>query len=209
MSDLNEKQKRFVAEYLIDLNATQAAIRAGYSETSAYSQGHDLLKHPEVSECLAKAMDRRAQRTQITADKVLQELALIAFADIGDAIDVDDNGHVVIKNLKELPPESRRAIGKISQKTTMSLGNGKDQEPVEKVQQGIEYHSKVAALKMLVDHLGLSAPQKHEHSGPGGGAIKLQAHELSPAEAMERMRELAEAGDERAIALLEAARTTG
>ena len=68
---LNVKQQTFVAEYLIDLNATQAAIRAGYSEATAYSQGQRLLKHVEVAALIQKAMDERSERTEITADYVL------------------------------------------------------------------------------------------------------------------------------------------
>lgn len=78
---LNPKQAMFVREYLIDLNATQAAIRAGYSERTAGAQGFDLLKHPEISAAVQEAMDKRANRIEITADKVLQEIAKLAFFD--------------------------------------------------------------------------------------------------------------------------------
>lgn len=70
---MNDKQKAFVKEYLIDLNATQAAIRVGYSAKTAYSQGQRLLKHVEVSEALATAKEERSQRVQVDADWVLQK----------------------------------------------------------------------------------------------------------------------------------------
>ena len=79
MAELTEKQKRFVAEYLIDLNATQAAIRAGYSERTANEQGARLLAHVSVKEALDKERRKRERRTEITADRVLQELADIGF----------------------------------------------------------------------------------------------------------------------------------
>jgi phage terminase small subunit len=69
---LNPKQERFVAEYLTDLNATQAAIRAGYSQKTAYSLGQRLLKHAEIAAAIQKAMDQRSERTEITADSVLE-----------------------------------------------------------------------------------------------------------------------------------------
>ena len=75
---MTKKQKRFVEEYLIDLNATQAAIRAGYSEN---------LTKPNISEAIAKAMAERSRRTGVNQDRVLQELAKIAFAKITDAVD--------------------------------------------------------------------------------------------------------------------------
>ena len=71
---LTPKQERFVAEYLIDLNATQAAIRAGYSEKTAYSQGQRLLKNVEVAAAIQKALAERSERTKITQDYVLTSI---------------------------------------------------------------------------------------------------------------------------------------
>lgn len=72
MSGLTAKQQTFVNEYLVDLNATQAAIRAGYSEKTAGQQGEQLLKKLEIAQAVQKAMDARAERTGITADYVLE-----------------------------------------------------------------------------------------------------------------------------------------
>jgi len=71
MRELTEKQKRFVDEYMIDLNATQAAIRAGYSEKSAASIGEENLRKPEIQAALTERMKKRAQRTEVTQDYVL------------------------------------------------------------------------------------------------------------------------------------------
>ena len=79
---LNDKQRMFVVEYLTDLNATQAAIRAGYSERTAGSQAHDLLKKPEIQAAITEAQAKRANKLEITQDRVLAELARIAFGDI-------------------------------------------------------------------------------------------------------------------------------
>lgn len=83
---LNEKQQKFADEYLIDRNATQAAIRAGYSKSTAYSQGQRLLKHAEVAAFIDKRREDLAERTEITQDRVLQELWAIATADPNDLI---------------------------------------------------------------------------------------------------------------------------
>ncbi len=74
MSKLTAKQERFVAEYLIDLNATQAAIRAGYSERTAYSQGQRLLKHVDAARAIAAGQAERSERTEITQDYVLTSI---------------------------------------------------------------------------------------------------------------------------------------
>ena len=71
--DMTPKQEAFVREYLIDLNATQAAIRAGYSEATAYSQGQRLLKNVEVASALTEAKDERADKCDIDALWVLRE----------------------------------------------------------------------------------------------------------------------------------------
>jgi len=86
---MTKKQKRFVEEYLIDLNATQAAIRAGYSPDTAGSIGAENLKKPEIKSRIDKAMAERSRRTGINQDRVLQELARIGFAKITDVVDPD------------------------------------------------------------------------------------------------------------------------
>ena len=84
---LTKKQKLFVEEYLIDLNATQAAIRAGYSPDTAYAIGSENLRKPEIRACIDKAMAERSKRTGINQDRVLLELAKIGFANIRDVVD--------------------------------------------------------------------------------------------------------------------------
>ena len=84
---LNEKQRRFVIEYLIDLNATQAAIRAGYSEKTAKVQGSRLLTNADVAQAVFEAQAKRSERTEVDADWVLRRLADEAEADIADLYD--------------------------------------------------------------------------------------------------------------------------
>lgn len=81
---LTEKQKRFVAEYLVDLNATQAAIRAGYKPKTAGQIGAENLKKPEIQEAISKANRDRQKRTEITQDMVVAELGKVAFAPAKD-----------------------------------------------------------------------------------------------------------------------------
>lgn len=143
MARLTDKQKRFVAEYLVDLNATQAAIRAGYSEKSASRIAVELLNKTQVSEAIQKAMKDREARTEITQDKVLEELARVAFANGTDFARVTSkNGYKAVEliDTDEVPPEKRSAIAGIKE--------GK---------YGIEVSSydKVRALELLGKHLGM------------------------------------------------------
>lgn len=84
---MTKKQKRFVEEYLIDLNATQAAIRAGYSPHTAKDIGCENLAKPNIAAAISQAMAERSKRTGINQDRVLQELARIGFAKITDVVD--------------------------------------------------------------------------------------------------------------------------
>lgn len=89
MAKLTAKQKRFCDEYLIDLNATQAAIRAGYSPKTACEQASRLLANVKVQDEIAIEMAERSKRTGINQDRVLMEIAKMAFVNIDDVIDLD------------------------------------------------------------------------------------------------------------------------
>lgn len=84
---LTDKQRRFVDEYLVDLNATQAAIRAGYSEDTARQIGSENLSKPDIADAIAEAMAERSKRVQITADEVLRELKDIATTDANELVE--------------------------------------------------------------------------------------------------------------------------
>ena len=128
MSKLTPKQKKFCNEYLIDLNATQAAIRAGYSKKTANEQGARLLARVSVTEYLQKRLADRQQRTEITQDRVLQELAGIGFADAMDYARVEEKegrdlaGHrvkykvVELSPTEQIPRDKRAAIAGIKRR---------------------------------------------------------------------------------------------
>lgn len=103
---LGEKRGRFVEEYLHDLNATQAAIRAGYSQKTAYSQGQRLLKDVEVSAAIAEAKTARSTRTRVDADWLLRRLADEAEADVADLY--DENGS--LRPVQNWPPIWRKGL---------------------------------------------------------------------------------------------------
>lgn len=89
---MTKKQKRFVEEYLIDLNATQAAIRAGYKAENARQLANENLTKPYIAAAIDRAMAERSKRTGINQDRVIQELARIAFVKITDGI--GENGEI-------------------------------------------------------------------------------------------------------------------
>jgi phage terminase small subunit len=111
---LTPQQARFVAEYLIDLNATQAAIRAGYSARTAESQGSRLLSNAKVSAAIAEGQKRIANTLEIDAGNVLRELARIAFADIRK-VATWTGGTVSLRNSEELSADTAAAVVEISE----------------------------------------------------------------------------------------------
>ena len=180
---LTDKQQRFAREFIVDLNATQAAIRAGYSEKTARSQGQRLLTKADVQTAIAALKATRAKKVELKADRVLQEIMHCAFSDLREVLQVVD-GVVSVRDLESLPESTTRAIESITQVTT------EDNKDVTKVRLTVKMAPKLAALKLLCDHLGLSI-QRHEVSGPGGAPIDVEARN---AEYHEAMRKLAEGG---------------
>lgn len=139
---LTPKQRRFIDEYLIDLNAMQAAIRAGYSEKTAYSIGLQNLKKLEIQAEIQKRRNRLQNKLEITQERVLQELAAIAFANGSDYAKVVNTGLLPTVEMiptEELPPEKLPAIAGIKA----------NQYGVE-----VKLHDKVKALELLGKYLG-------------------------------------------------------
>ena len=107
---LTPRQARFVEEYLIDLNAKDAAIRAGYNKKNAKQLGHKTLQAPAVQEAVTAAVEARSKRTGITADRVLEELAAIGFGNMGDYITRDPETGAVAVDLSALQDDGTKII---------------------------------------------------------------------------------------------------
>ncbi len=105
---LTPKQARFVEEYLLDLNATAAAKRAGYSERTAYAQGQRLLKHVEIAAAIQKAQDARSERTKINQDWVIERLVGVYEASMEARPVCDKNGEE--KGFTFNPTAANRAL---------------------------------------------------------------------------------------------------
>ena len=140
----NDNQQRFCHEYLIDYNATKAAIRAGYSEKSAEQQGHHLLKKPQVKAYIEELKTKQLAKIDITAEKVLQELAVIGFSNINDFVDFGENG-ITIKDHSELPRNLLSAVSEVSESKGIT-GHSSVK---------FKLHDKLNALEKLAKHLKL------------------------------------------------------
>lgn len=142
MAKLTEKQQRFVEEYLIDLNATQAAIRAGYSVKTAMEQGYQLLQKTSVQQDIAERMAERSKRTGINQDRVVLELAKIALVKITDI--VDSQGRIK----SDASPDDLACIESVKYKESES-------DTGSSVEREVKIASKLKALELLGKHLGM------------------------------------------------------
>jgi phage terminase small subunit len=166
---LTAKQAAFVREYLVDLNATQAATRAGYSKKTAFAIGHENLKKPKIAEAIAKAMAEQARRTTITADRVLQELARIGFANMAEFMQVQEDGSAAV-DLSGLNADRGAAIREV---TSDTVTEGKGEDAVKVMRTKLKLHPRTRALELLGKHLGLFA-DRLEVTGQDGGPIVTQ-----------------------------------
>lgn len=160
---VNARQRQFCEEYLIDLNATQAAIRAGYAERYASTNAHKLLQITAIKEKIDELMAARAKRTEITQDRVLRELAIIAFSNAADyAAVVEEDAYIEVEGerIKMLDDDGNvmkfRTVRPVltedlteEQKRALSV--------IKKGRDGFEVkpYDKVRALELLGKHLGM------------------------------------------------------
>lgn len=143
MAKLTPKQKLFVDEYLVDLNATQAAIRAGYSTKTSNEQGNRLLANVSVRTHIDQAMAERSRRTGVSQDRVIRELARLAFVNPDDVINL--NSATVKRDASE---EDLAAIQSVKVKTSSS-------DTGEMVEREVRLNDKLKALELLGKHLGM------------------------------------------------------
>lgn len=164
---LTDKQQRFVDEYLIDLNATQAAIRAGYSVANADKIGPELLGKTRVADAVAARMKDRERRTEITQDRVLQEYAKLAFLDPRRFY--DEKGSLI--PVHELDADVAAALSGmevVTQRAGKDAGGNQECEEVKK----IKFIDKKGALDSVARHLGMFT-DKVQMTGKDGGPVNM------------------------------------
>jgi phage terminase small subunit len=155
-NDLTDKQKRFVQEYLIDLNASAAARRSGYSEVNSDKIGSELLGKTRVQRAIQEQMQTRSQRLQISAERVVQELAAIGFADIQGLFEFKHD-KISIKNDIFSNPQRSKVIRGVSVGT-----------------HGVSllFHDRLKALDLLLKHISLNPNQFQEEKESTTDQIK-------------------------------------
>lgn len=177
---LSEQEMAFCSGAARHGNLTGAARDAGYAYPN--KMGAKLMARPliaaEVERQRVALQKQRDKDMAVTVKRVTRELAALAFSNLADVVEVDDKGVAKVRSLGRLPETVQRAVANVS------VQNGKV---------SVQLHSKTQALRMLMDHLGMDAAARIEHSGPDGAPIKVEGVEgMSRAELEQRFRELTE-----------------
>ena len=170
--ELTERQKLFIAEYVKDMNATQAAIRAGYSPRSAQTDGPRMLRNARISDEIARAKAEQFGRIGLTADRIIEEIAAVAFARMPEFIEWGHGDQMRLKPSEELTDHQAAAVAQVVEveKFIKTLDDGDQLLSRERT---IKLHDKLNALEKLCKHLGLITDRK-EITGAGGDAVQVE-----------------------------------
>lgn len=160
---LNERQEKFCIEYVVDLNQTQAAIRAGYSAKTAYSQAERLMRNVEIKKRISERQAELEERSKVKADDVINELAKIAFSDIGKIFTYDNK----ILEVTQMDEEQTRAIQAVEvnelREGDMTIGTTKK----------VKMYDKIRALEALGKHFGIFEKDNKQKSAGDVVIFKL------------------------------------
>lgn len=157
LSSLKGKQKIFVQEYLVDLNATQAAIRAGYSPKTAQQQSSRLLLNVVVKQAIDQAIAERSKRARKSADEVLEELENLAFLNMADFIRISSEGEPIV-DMGQTTRAHQSGLADVETHDYLD-GRGEDARDVRRVRIKLNAAGKMTALVKLAEHHGLLKPQ--------------------------------------------------
>jgi len=162
---LTDKMQLFAREYLVDLNAAAAYVRAGYSPNGAHRAAARLMAKHGIRAAIDRGKAERAERTEVKADDVIRELARVGFSDMRAFAKWGPDG-VVLKDSESLTAEQAACVSEVSQTTSDTGGSLR-----------FKLHDKLAALDKLGRHLKLFT-DKHELTGPDGGPVFPELAEL-------------------------------
>jgi phage terminase small subunit len=160
---LSDKQKRFVEEYMVDLNATQSAIRAGYSLKTAHSIGAENLTKPEIQEAIQQRQKEISEATNISAKRILEEYAKIAFSDVRELFTPDNN----LYDIRQLDDSTAGAVASIE--IDALLVQGMQVGETKKV----KMYDKLKALDALGRHIGLFERDNNQKKNESVNIINL------------------------------------
>lgn len=183
-SDLNAKQRRFCLEYLVDLNGTQAAIRAGYAARSAHSQASDLLTLPKIQAFLGPRLKRSETKLELTVERLEEELARLAFVDPRKAYDAEGK----LLPVHEMPEDVARCIQGFEEEAlfdTVVTGTGpRGGVKKERLQVGVtrkvKWGNKAEAVMLGLKRRG-ALTEKHELVGPATVTVNIGVRRKTPA----------------------------
>lgn len=184
---LKAKHEVFCREFLVDLNATQAAIRAGYSPKRADVNGSILARQPAIKARINELKQERIDQLGIDANYVLMRLVEIDKLDVADILEDD----LSVKPLSEWPEAWRRYLSGFNL-AEMFEGRGDDRE-MTGILKKLKWPDKVKNLEMLGRHVAVQAFKdnvKTELSGPGGGPVRTENTELTPEQAAEAYKKM-------------------
>lgn len=150
---MTAKMIRFCQEYMIDMNATQAAIRAGYSEDSAYSIGSENLSKPEISDYLEVLRKRAADAADVSKDRIIQELKRVAFFDIRQIYGVDGG----LKPIRELDDDTAAVVVSVK---SYEEKTADEEDPTIGIVREVKIADKLKAIDTLNKMLGFNAPEE-------------------------------------------------
>lgn len=162
---LTDKQQRFIEEYCIDFNATQAAMRAGYSAKHTNRIAWQLLEKPGIAEAIQKRLQQLNERTAITAERTLREYARIAYSDMRSFV-VWGPDKVILKDSEGLSDDDAACVAEVSQTITKEGGSIR-----------FKLHDKKAALDFLAKHLGLTKDDLADAIREVGGGLSVLLRE--------------------------------
>ena len=166
---LNEKQKIFCKEYIVDFNAAQAALRVGYSEKTARSQGQRLLTKVDIQNEIKQLIEKRKDRIEVTEENVINEFRKIAFSSIAHL----HNTWISLKDFEELTEEQKDCIESIRTRKKM-LFDKEQGFPIEVEEIQIKLYDKQRALENLGKHLGIYSKDNEQKSNPFNNASTEQ-----------------------------------
>lgn len=164
---LTAREQAFVQGYLKSLNATQAAIEAGYSENCADVTSCRMMKKKRIKDAIQAGMDKRSERVQVDADTILRELLHLSTVDVTQAF--DDMGQ--LKPLSEIPEDVRRSISAL-EVNELFAGQGEEKTAIGLAKK-IKFYDKTKALELLGKHLKLFT-DRVEHGGDPKNPVVMQ-----------------------------------
>ncbi|MEQ9639927.1 MAG: terminase small subunit [Alphaproteobacteria bacterium] len=167
---MTRRRQVFIHEYLIDLNGSQAAIRAGYSAKCARQQAERLLRDPEVKLALDEAMQQRAEKIGINSEHVLRELMRLGFANMQDYMRPGPDGDPYL-DFSAITRDQAAALVEVTVEDFKDkrTADGRDVRRIK-----FKLADKLGALNKIGEHIGMF-PKKHEFTGKGGGPIETVA----------------------------------